>query len=332
MVHVTADRIVVAADGGNSKTDLLLATTAGEVLARVAGAGTTPHVDGVERTASRLAALTRSAVAAAGLPSGTAIEIGSYYLANVDLPEDEEVMRSALTDQRVVDRIEVLNDTFAVLEAGSRRGWGIAVASGAGINAAGLHPDGRRERFLGIGTLSGDWGGGWSVAAAGIAAAVRAGDGRGPATALREAVAATFGADPERVAMAADRGIVTTAQLLAFAPVVMRTAANGDPAATAIAHRLADEVASFAGALLQRMQLTDSDVEIVLGGGMLQAAHHLVLDRIERQVRTLAPRAQLCVLRVPPVSGALASALRLAGADEAAIARGRAFGAVGMNA
>jgi N-acetylglucosamine kinase-like BadF-type ATPase len=317
-------RLVVAADGGNSKTDLVLATTDGGVLARVTGVGTRPNIDGLPATAAGLAELTRSAIATAGLPGDTVIAVGSYYLANVDLPEDEHAMRAALVDHGLAARIEVVNDTFAVLQAGSQRGWGIAVVCGAGINAVGLHPDGRQERFLGIGALSGDWGGGWSVAVAGIAAAVRAGDGRGPATALRGLVASRFGAEPESVAMAADRGAITRQQLLAFAPDVLVAARDGEPVATEIVHRLADEVVSFARALLSRMDLTESDCDIVLGGGILQSGHRLVLDRIERHLATIAPDANVCTLDVPPVVGALVSALRLAGADDHAIAGARA--------
>lgn len=311
---MTDPALVVAADGGNSKTDLVLATVTGDRLACVSGPGTRPQEDGVAATAAGLADLTRAALASAGRSAGTPVAAGAYYLANVDLPEDEEAMGAALAEHRLAERIEVANDTFAVLEAGSRRGWGIAVVSGAGINAAGRHPDGRRERFLGIGALSGDWGGAGSVAIDGIGAAVRAGDGRGPATTLRDAVTATFGEDAESVAVAADRGKISRHQLLGFAPAVLAAAAEGDAVATGIAHRLADEVVSFVQALVRRMDLAESDVEIVLGGGVLQARHPLVLERVADGVRTIAPRGQLRVLDVPPVDGALASAMRLAGA------------------
>jgi N-acetylglucosamine kinase-like BadF-type ATPase len=311
---VSEPGLVVAADGGNSKTDLVLATLSGERLARVSGPGTRPQDDGFAATAAGLAELTRAALAAAGRPNGTPVAAGAYYLANVDLPEDEDAMRAALAEHALAERLEVANDTFAVLEAGSRRGWGIAVVAGAGINAAGQYPDGRRERFLGIGALSGDWGGAWSVAVAGIGAAVQAGDRRGPNTILREVVTSSFGADAESVAVAADRGTISWHQVLGFAPAVLAAASDGDPVAIGIAHRLADEVMSFIRALVQRMGLTESDVEVVLGGGVLQARHALVLERIESAVRAIAPHAQVVVLDVPPVTGALAGALRLAGA------------------
>ena len=172
------------------------------MLARIQGAGTRPHIDGLAVTTRALADLARRAVAAAGLPTDTPIAIGSFYLANVDLPEEEAAVLAELQRLAVAQRIEVRNDVFAVLRAGSSRGWGVAVVSGAGINAVGVHPDGHDERFLALGDVTGDWGGGYAVGLAGLGAAVRAGDGRGPATALRELLARHFGdPDPETTAI-----------------------------------------------------------------------------------------------------------------------------------
>src|SRR5262249_19527905 len=77
--------------------------------------------------------------------------------------------------------------------AGTERGWGIAVVCGAGINGLGRAPDGREVRFLSLGEVSGDWGGGEDVGLAALAAAARSVDGRGPRTVLETAVPAHFG-------------------------------------------------------------------------------------------------------------------------------------------
>jgi N-acetylglucosamine kinase-like BadF-type ATPase len=300
-----------------------VATTDGAVLARVAGAGTRPYLDGLKVTAARLAELAQSGLTTARLPVDTRTSVASFYLANVDFADEHDAMVTALGPLVATDRLEVRNDTLAVLRAGGERGWGIAVVAGAGINAVGVRPDGREERFLGIGEMSGDWGGGYAVAVAAFGAAVRAGDGRGPQTALRDVVAAAFDRDPEDAAIAADRHEITDAQLFAFAPAVFATAAAGDAVAAEIVQRLADEVLSFVTALLVRMDLTESAVDVVLGGGTLQSGHRLLLERITAGLSDAAPKATLRVLDVPPVAGALASALTLAGAQPAAIERAR---------
>lgn len=318
-------QLVVAADGGNSKTDLVLATTDGSVLARVAGPGTRPCLDGLPATADSLAALAQSAAAQAGVDSGTPVVVGTFYLANVDLPDEEAAMRAALAERGVAERVEVSNDTFAVLRAGSVRGWGIAVVSGAGINAVGRYPDGRVERFLGIGPWSGDWGGSEGVVRSAVAAAVRAGDGRGPATTLSARIVAEFAKPVEDVAFAAHHRRIDFAKLLSFAPAVFEEAHGGDDIARQIVERVGDEVVSFAGALVQRMDLAADDFDVVLGGRVLQAQDNLVMARIESGLAAVAPNAAITVLDVPPVTGALASALELAGATPTQVATGRAY-------
>lgn len=321
---LTAGQLVLAADGGNSKTDLVLAALDGTVLARVTGAGTRPYLDGLAATADALAALVHRALGQAGL-AGEAVAVGSFYLANVDVPDEEAAMRDALAERGLAGQVEVANDTFAVLRAGSARGWGIAVVSGAGINAIGRRQDGRVERFLGIGPWSGDWGGGDGVVRSAVAAAVRAGDGRGPATALSARIEETFGTDVEAVAYAAHHGHLDQDRLLSLTPVVFDAAHAGDVVATEIVQRVGDEVVSFATALIRRMELADRDPDVVLGGRVLQAADSLVMARIESGLRAVAPAARIRVLDVPPVVGALAGAFELAGAAPDAIAAVRAY-------
>ena len=313
--------LVVAADGGNSKTDLVVAEAGGAVLARVAGAGTHPVDEGVGATADGLVELTRRALAQAGLAPDSPLRAGAFYLANVDLADERAAMTDALATRGLADRLVVENDTLAVLRAGSSAGWGIAVVSGAGINAVGRAADGRIERFLGLGPVTGDWGGGWAVAVAGIGAAVRAGDGRGPATSLRRLVRETFGADAEPVAVAVHRRELPVERVLGFGPVVFAAATAGDQVACGVVRRLGDEVVGYVEALSRR--LGEPAVEVVLGGGALQAGNPVLDGWIRDRVAAVVPGAVVRVLDVPPVAGALAAALKLAGVD-ASTSRARA--------
>jgi N-acetylglucosamine kinase-like BadF-type ATPase len=319
-----APTYVVAADGGNSKTDLVLATDQGEVLAWVQAGGSRPHVDGMPATVQALADLIWRAVESSGLPAGTPLAVGSFYLANVDLQDEEATALAGLRRLAVAHHLEVRNDVFAVLHAGSSRGWGVAVVSGAGINAVGVHPGGREERFLALGDVTGDWGGGNAFGLAGLGAAVRAGDGRGPATALRQLIARHFDRpDPEAVAVQLHREPDPEQSLLALAPVVFGAASAGDGVARQIVERLADEVTNLAVTLLRRLDLLGAGADVVLGGGTLQSSNGMLLDRIRAQLLAAAPGVAVRVLDVAPVAGALARALELAGASADVQARAR---------
>ena len=123
---------------------------------------------------------------------GPVAEVAELLLAGVDLPVEEETFGKLMRRRGWARRTIVGNDTFAVLRAGTERGWGVAVVCGAGINCVGLAPDGRQARFAALGSITGDWGGGFDVGLAALSAAARSEDGRGPATALEQAVPAHF--------------------------------------------------------------------------------------------------------------------------------------------
>jgi N-acetylglucosamine kinase-like BadF-type ATPase len=315
--------LVAGVDGGNSKTDLVLADTEGRLLAWVRGEGTRPHREGMVVTAERLADLMRRALDEAGRPADP-VAVGAYFLANVDVPEAEQAALRLLSGLDVAERVIVRNDTLAILRAGAPAGWGVAVVSGAGINAVGVHPRGGSARFLSLGDITGDWGGGMSVARAGLGAAVRAGDGRGRATVLREVLPVRFGLRTvEAVALAVSTGEIPVPELHGLAPLVFAAADGGDAVAREIVERLGDEIVTMVTALLHRLDLMGTPTPVVLGGGTLQNGQALLHDHIRARLADQAPLAEPRVLDVQPVAGAVVEALMEAGATESAQRRAR---------
>ena len=171
----------------------------------------------------------------------------------------------------------------------------MAVVCGAGINCLGRSPDGREVRFLSLGEISGDWGGGVDVGLAALAAAARSADGRGPRTILETAVAAHFElTDPLEVSRALHLRQIHPARLGELAPLVLG-ACGEDAVAAGIVDRLADEVAALAAAALRRLELTESDPDVVLGGGLLRAVSPGVVETIAGRVNAVAPNARVLV-------------------------------------
>lgn len=316
---------VIGVDGGNSKTDVVVAATDGTLLARFRDAGMRSPLSDLDRWRRTLRETVARARSRAGLAAGAEAACAAFFLANVDLPEE---FRLAEREIGAITRAAVTvvrNDTLAVLRAGATRRWGVAVVAGAGINAVGVGRDGRMEGFLALGAITGDCGGGHDLGLAGLGAAMRATDGRGPGTALVGTVPAHFGLSrPEDVAVAVHRGEIAYRDLHVLAPVVFATAAGGDGVARAILDAFGDEVATMATTLIRRLDLAGTDVEVLLGGGVLQTGDRPLFDRIARGVTATAPRAQVSVLRVPPVYGALVEALHRAGACPGTAGRLRA--------
>ena len=338
---------VLAVDGGNSKTDLALVAADGTLLALVRGAGMPGHL--TDATVQVVADLVESAAAQAGLdrPRGSGSGTGQAGLiadhlvacvANVDLPADERQLERMLADQGWTRTCQVANDTYAVLRAGlddagaavaaesggarnseAQRYWGVAVTCGAGINCAGVAPDGRKAGFLALGDITGDWGGGFGLGVKAQWHASRAADLRGPATALRHAVPAHFGlSEPDDVAEAIHRGHVMYTDLAELSLVVFEVADAGDEVARGIVKRLAEEIYLMARSVITRLGLARLPVPVVLGGAVLAARHSLLIDQVTALITAEAPGAQVGVVSQPPVVGAALTGLDLAGAPATA--------------
>jgi N-acetylglucosamine kinase-like BadF-type ATPase len=297
--------VVLAVDGGNSKTDVALVDGDGRLLAAVRGPTTSHQRVSADAGMQRLAGLVAEARSRAGLEGADGADIGVYCLAGADTPRDIRELTSRLAAEGFARSDLLRNDTFAALRVGTDRGWGVVVICGQGVNAAGVAPDGRTARLDALGQISGDWGGATDVGWQGLAAAVRARDGRGPRTVLERTVPAHFGlATPRALTMAMYDGRVSQRRIGELSPVVFAAAMEGDAAARAIVDRLADELIAMAGAMIRRLRLTRTDPEVVLGGGVFRTPDAAFRSRIESGVRAIAPQARLVRSDAPPVAGA----------------------------
>jgi N-acetylglucosamine kinase-like BadF-type ATPase len=313
---VTSGEVLLAVDGGNSKTDAAFLAADGSVLAAVRGPGSSPHLLGLDGSIRLVDRLVSAACEHAGLRRDGApvASVGTWFMAGADLPHEERALRREVDGLAWADRNHVANDTFAILRAGADAGWGVAVVVGAGINCVGLAPDGRSARFPALGDITGDWGGGPDIGLAALRAAVRAEDGRGPRTVLSGSVAEHFRTRRATdVAIAIHEGRVQRDRLLELPPLVLLAAEAGDGAAAEILEQQAAEVVALATTALRRLKLSRQEVAVVLGGGILAAFPAPLIDRIEVGVCERAPRARCSVCRDRPVVGAALAALDLAG-------------------
>lgn len=313
---------VIAVDGGNSKTDVALVGSDGSLLASIRGPGMNPQSDGLAETIEMLGGLVQKAAVQAaetgGFPSpgppatagGPVARHMSACVANADLPEEEEEVCTALRQQGWTQTTSVVNDTFAVLRAGltgpgTGGHWGVAVTCGAGINCVGVAPAGRTSRFLALGSMSGDWGGGYGLGRAVIWHAIRAEDGRGEPTVLRETVPAHFGVKTMYdVAVNIHKGTITDEDQVALSPVLFAAANAGDRVAVNLVNRQAGEICLMAVTAMRRLDLLGLATPVVLGGGVVTARDPLLTAGITSTLAAEAPHAAIRIIDVPPIAGA----------------------------
>ncbi len=305
---------ILAADVGNSKTDVVLVGADGSVLGVRRGPTASHQRIGFRAGARRLAELGRAVGGGAGSAA-----LAVICAAGADMPDQVRRVRSSYARAGLAQRVVVRNDTDAILRAGSREGWGIALVCGAGVNCLGIAPDGRSYRLPAMGPISGDWGGGSAVGLAGLAAAIRGRDGRGPRTLLERTLPPLLGARrPVDIALGIEARRIDHERIRDLAPAVFEAARDGDAEARKIVDHLADELATMAVAAIRRLRLVRTPTPVVLGGAVFSADDPAFLQRFRDKLAAAAPRATVHRLEAPPVLGAALLALDEIGAPAAA--------------
>lgn len=310
--------VVIALDGGGTKTDAAALTIDGELVEYRRGPSSSPHLDGNEHSYATVDRMVREVagtnrVAHAGL-----------YLSGVDLPVEFDAYARRVADFDWASSTTIDNDLVALLRAGTDEPDAVAVVCGTGVNAIGIAAGGAEARFPSLGAISGDWGGGCGLGAEALWHAARAIDGRGPATTLVDGIIELHGAASlSHFIEDLHFGRRGTADLAKLAPVVFDASQAGDPIARTLVDRQADELVAFARAALARLDLLERSVPVVLGGGIARAGDERLFSGIRSGLAEAAPNARIEILDCAPIVGAALLALSEAGASSSALQRAR---------
>lgn len=148
---MTADGVplVIAVDGGGSKTDAVALELDGTVVAEARDGTSSPHVIGMRGSADLVSALIRRLLEQTG---PRPIAAANLYLSGLDLPTEIEDFRRAIAATPWAGAT-LDNDLFALLRAGTDEPDAVAVVCGTGINCVGVRADGRAIRYPSLGTI-----------------------------------------------------------------------------------------------------------------------------------------------------------------------------------
>ncbi len=308
--------IVIAVDGGGSKTDAVALELDGTLVAAVRGTTSSPHLIGMAATARLVDELIERLLFETGpRPLASA----NIYLSGLDLPAEIAEFRAGIAGYAWADAI-VDNDLFALLRAGTSESDAVAVVCGTGINCVGVRADGAVVRYASLGMTSGDWGGGWHLGEKALWHAARAVDGRGPATTLATAIPEVYGlAGIPDVIEALHFERIANSDLSRLAPAVLAASRAGDTVAQGLVDRQAEEIVILAATTLRRLDLLGSEVPVVLGGGVIGSRDERLLAGVERGLAERAPLARITVVTAAPILGAALLALEAGGASADAL-------------
>ena len=217
--------------------------------------------------------------------------------------EERHELAAILRDRLGVDQVLVTEDAVTAHLGAFHDAPGVVVSAGTGAIA--LWSDGRTcARIDGWGPYLGDHGSGAAIGRAGLRAAFSSADGRGAATSLTAAARVHLGGLGLDAARRLQAATNPTEIISAFAVTVLRAAEDGDPIASSITARAADDLATSA-ALAARAAIAAGVPTVCCVVGQLIRSTALRTSFTQRAT-------QLGLTVGQPKGGALAGAMALA--------------------
>jgi N-acetylglucosamine kinase-like BadF-type ATPase len=267
-------------DGGGSKTLAVIVDEAGRERGRGVAGSSNHEVVGLDRAVAAIheAVEKATAIARTDLPL-TAAWIG---LAGIDHPRDIELLAPAV--RSFAGSVRITNDAELALSALPHQ-VGVAVISGTGSIALGRDAQGALVRAGGWGHVLGDEGSGFGIGREALQCAVRAADGRGPATALLDTILGYWQLSAPEAFLERVYPTFDKMAIAALAPLVLALARAGDPVACRIEARAAHELALAVMAVARRLGFAAGRLPVAFGGGVLiheEQLRALITRRIAR--------------------------------------------------
>lgn len=310
MTNHPRDSILIGVDSGGTKSVGCVVSLDGTVLGLGYG-GPTNTLFVPERDARH--AVREAVLGALGQRGGVSEvfpQVRVVYLSAPGLPADsaERSLRPIVPEARIV----VESDAYAAFRGALPQGDGVVVLSGTGSFACGRW----RGRWLttgGWGPLVGDEGSGYWIGVEALKAVVRAVDGRGPATQLREIFRRALHYSLDRELRHFIYGNELNRQRIAGLTLLVTQAARaGDAVARDILERAGKELAMLACSVVERLGVENGSIAISATGGVMRPGS-VVLEAFRSEVQRMIPQARYVPARFQPWVGAALCALELDG-------------------
>ena len=295
--------VILAIDGGGSRTRCLALDVRGRVLGEGSG-GPSNHLLVSRGMAKKsLADAISEACAPIGLKND-AVACISAGTAGVDFDGAGAEEVEAILGELGFRRSSVSGD-MVIAHAGALGGEpGVLALAGTGSSVLGVGPDGARAKVGGWGPVYGDEGSAYRIGRMALTAAARAYDGRGPATDLSAALLRALGLSDfkETVGRVYVQGMEPR-EIAALSRVAYEVAESGDEVARALFLRAGEELAEGVEAAARRLGMEGSELRVSYQGSVLTSCV-LVRTRFGDELRRRLPGVSITPPLFEPVVGA----------------------------
>ncbi len=292
---------ILAIDGGATRTRCVAIDRSGRKLGEAEN-GASNHLQETEvAIRTRLAEVIERALGLANLRKDEIVCV-SAGLAGVDYDGYGAEPMMALFRGFGFERCLIHGDIVIAHAAALEMEPGIIVLAGTGSAILGIDASGRSVKVGGWGPVYGNEGSAQRISEHALRAAARAYDGRGPSSALLEALTKNLGLSEFRDSISVVYG-PQPRNVASLCEVVYRTAVEGDTVARSLFDDAAGELAEGVVTVARRLGVDRSPAVVSYQGGVAENCP-LLIERMEERLRQQLPLARLQPPRWRPVIGA----------------------------
>ncbi|HLZ58324.1 MAG TPA: BadF/BadG/BcrA/BcrD ATPase family protein [Ktedonosporobacter sp.] len=262
--HKSID-FAIGIDGGGSKTLAVVVDAHGREVGRGLAGSANYIAVGLTQAVRNIYAAAEEAARNADchLP----LDAAWLGLAGLDRPDDHRLL---LPHMDTLAKVVCLVNDGELLLSGLDNAVGVALISGTGSIALGCSAGGSVVRAGGWGHVLGDEGSGYEIGRLGLQAAVRAADGRGPATVLLERILQYWQIeDPSDIIGRTYTGHDEKAKIASLSKLIFAAARSGDRVALDIVQHAVDELALAVVTVATKLGFAEHGIPLALGGGLL---------------------------------------------------------------
>ncbi len=271
MTVIRRMEVILAIDGGGSRTRCLAINRRGQIVGQSVAGPSNHLLVNKDTVVCSLAEATDAAMAQAGLNRAD-VRCVSAGLAGVDYdgrgaPEMDEIFRELGFSHLLI------NGDMVIAHAGALHGRpGVVALAGTGSAILGIDENKKRVKVGGWGPIYGDEGSAYRIGQNSLFAAARAYDGRGPATALTEAILGelklkNFRESLERIYVEN----MAVRNIAALSRIAYEVAEAGDDVARSIFLRAGEELAESVEAAIRQIKLEGSAMLVSYQGAVLSS-------------------------------------------------------------
>lgn len=274
---------VIGADGGGTKTELVLIDELGNLIAKERVGSTNYQAMGGAKVKQELLAGFNKLVKKSNIQLNKINHI-FLGLAGAGRKSDQNEILALFRDMEIGGRLSVESDAIVALAGAFGTEPGIIIISGTGAICFGKNKEGKVVRSGGWGYLLGDEGSGYYIGRSAIIAALKYFDGRGEKTDLLQKITQHFNLNSiEEIIPQIYQNKIDRIKIADLAPIVFERAKIGDIISDEIIKKTGQELGRLAKAVAEKLGITGEEIKVGLIGSIFKQKE-LLINNIAKEL------------------------------------------------